>query len=72
MARRPRTHYRFTLGRAVEAVETTELLKLAAAQIRLGTAAMMDAERDKAFARFEAALELVTEARTRGDQLRLL
>ena len=69
--RRKRTSYRFTLGRAVEALDHAELLKLASAQIRLSQAAVMDCERGKALARLDAAQELISEARLRGDQLRL-
>jgi hypothetical protein len=52
-------------------VETDELAKLACSHLALARAALEGAERAKAYARIEAAEELLVELRQRGEQLRL-
>ena len=69
---RKRRLYSFTLGRAVSSLDYAAALQLASSQLRLAQAALMDAEREKALARIDAAQELLMELRSRGEQLHLL
>lgn len=66
-----RKRYNYCLGRAVYQLETRELAKLAAAQLRLAQDALSGGEPRKASARILAAQELIQELRDRGEQLSL-
>ena len=69
--RKKRTHYSFILGSEVRRIETSHLLRYAQMHAEYATAACLDGDRAKTLARLAAVLEVLQEARNRGEQLRL-